>query len=171
MTKPILYMMMGLPGAGKTTIAQHIADLTGATLLSSDVVRREMFSKSSFSQSEHDELYTELDKRMTELLRAGQSVVYDANLNRRTHRDEKRQLADELGVTAQLVWVQTPEEMARQRRVDHEPQHDLIPAHETPGQMFDRIAQAIEEPTSDESAIVIDGRDVSTDDIRRSLGI
>jgi predicted kinase len=171
MTKPTLYMMMGLPGAGKTTIAQHIADLTGATLLSSDVLRRELFAKSSFTQAEHDELYAELDHRMTELLQTGQSVVYDANLNRRTHRDEKRQLAEKLGIQARLIWVQTPEEMARQRRVDHEPQHDLIPEHETPGQMFDRIAQAIEEPAAEESATVIDGRDVSPSDISHGLGI
>lgn len=164
-------MMMGLPGAGKTTIAQHIADLTGATLLSSDAVRRELFAKSTFTQTEHDQLYAELDKRMTELLQTGQSVVYDANLNRRTHRDEKRQLAETLGVQARLIWVQTPEEMARQRRVDQEPQHDLIPEHETAGEMFDRIAQAIEQPTPEESPVIIDGRDVSPSDISRSLGI
>ncbi|TXG76543.1 adenylyl-sulfate kinase, partial [Patescibacteria group bacterium] len=133
-SRPTLYLMMGLPGAGKTTVAQHIADLTSAVRLSSDDVRRELFATSTFSEDEHDKLYAELDARVRAMLQQGTSVVYDANLNRRAHRDEKHHLAASLGADTMLIWVKTPEEIAKQRRVQDRPQHDLVPTHETPAE-------------------------------------
>lgn len=169
--QPTLYLMMGLPGAGKTTVAKLICQLTGAEHVSSDETRRELFPVSAFTQEEHDRLYAALDEQVTNLLRTGRSVVYDANLNRYMHREEKRLLAKQLGVNTVLVWVKTPDQLARMRRVNIEPQHDLIPESETPGQMFERIASVIEEPRASESPIIINGTAVSLEDIRLALGI
>ncbi|MCA9330583.1 ATP-binding protein [Candidatus Saccharibacteria bacterium] len=170
-TQLVLYLMMGLPGAGKTTVAEHISQLTGALHISSDDIRRELFPHSTFTQSEHDQLYAELDKRVEQALRTGHSVVYDANLNRRQHRDEKRALAEQLTVVTKLIWVKTPEEIARERRVNDQPQHDLTPTNETPADMFDRIAQLLEPPQTDETYVMIDGQHVSTESVSSALGI
>src|SRR5690554_6388520 len=112
---PILYMMFGYPGAGKTTTAEIIANLTGAVHLSSDKVRLELFPEPTFSQSEHDQLYAELDRRTEALLREGRDVIYDANLNRREHRQEKYVIFRRAYATPQLIWVLSEREVARQR--------------------------------------------------------
>lgn len=171
MGRPTLYLMMGLPGAGKTTAAQQISELIGAVHLSSDEIRRELFPNSTFTQDEHDALYAQLDQRVERALSAGHSVVYDANLNRQAHRHEKYQLARQLGADAVLVWVQTPEDIARERRVLAQPQQDLTPTSETPAQMFDRIARVLEAPGVDEPHVLIDGRHVTPDSVRAALGI
>ena len=136
-----------------------------------DEVRRELFPSSEFTQTEHDQLYAELDNRVSELLAQGKSVVYDANLNRLVHRQEKYQLAESLNVETVLVWVKTHEDIARERRVTAEPQHDLTPSDETPAAMFDRIAELFEAPQADEPYIELDGTLISDDYVQAKLGI
>ncbi len=161
-------MMFGYPGAGKTTTAEIIADLTGAVHLSSDKVRLELFPEPTFSQSEHDQLYAELDRRTEALLREGRDVIYDANLNRREHRQEKYEICRRAHATPQLIWVQTEREVARQRAL-HESRSPLWPKHEHPGQMFDRIAGIIEPPAASEPHITINGQAITPESVSSRL--
>ncbi|MEO8785060.1 MAG: ATP-binding protein [Candidatus Saccharimonadales bacterium] len=157
---PTLYLLFGYPGAGKTSAAKLLQQQTGAVHLSSDELRIQLFPKPSFSQPEHDELYKQLDRRTEELLASGQSVIYDANLNRRQHRQEKYRIASRTGAAYQLLWIQTPRAEARHRATDPSRNHLIVPG-ETAGQMFDRIADLIEEPTADEPTTIINGQDLS----------
>ncbi|MBX6334499.1 ATP-binding protein [Candidatus Saccharibacteria bacterium] len=159
MQKPVLFMMFGYPGAGKTTASQLISEMTGAVHLSSDALRLEMFSNPTYSQEEHDALYTELNKRTEALLREGKSVVYDANLNRYVHRLEKYELSERTGAKPVLVWVQAPKDLARKRAVMRGYRH-LVPKDETFESMFERVASAIEEPREDEPVYTISGNPI-----------
>ena len=115
MGSPILYMMMGYPGAGKTTTAQLIAKLTGAVHISSDKMRLALFPKLEFTPEEHQILYKELDHITKELLKAGKDVIYDANLNRLIHRKEKYDVCRKVGAKPELIWVQTDKKVAKKR--------------------------------------------------------
>lgn len=168
MAKPTLHLLMGLPGSGKTTLAKKLEALTGATYLSSDEYRLMLFKKPCFSQEEHDMLYATLDHNVLHLLEAGHDVIYDANLNRRHHRQEKYELAKKYGATTKLWWVVTPENLAKNRRVA-EQNPNLLPEGESSGRMFDRIAVVFEEPEPDEKHIQIDGTDINIKDIENNL--
>lgn len=168
MSKATLHLLMGLPGAGKSTLARQLSELTKATRLSSDETRIMLFDEPCFSQDEHDRLYAILDHNLEHLLAAGMDVIYDANLNRRVHRDEKYATAREYDAEVKLWWVQTPEELAKQRRVDEQDEL-LLPEGETSEKMFDRIAAIIEKPGNDEPHVVIDGRNIKPDDIKKHL--
>lgn len=165
---PILYMMFGYPGAGKTTTAKILSELTGAVHLSSDQLRLELFPNPSFSAEEHAELYRELDSRTEQLLSEGRDVIYDANLNRRQYRDEKYEICRRTGAIPKLIWVQTEKEIAK-RRALHDSRSPLWPRHEHPSQMFDRIADIIEPPDESEPHLVIDGARISPDNIKTAL--
>jgi predicted kinase len=166
--QPTLYMLVGLPGAGKTTAAKIIEELTGATRLSSDEVRLQMFPQPTFSPEEHTQLYNELNRRAEDLLHSGKSVIYDANLNRHEHRQEKYGMCLSTGAKPVLLWVQTPKETAKER-ASHASRAPLIPKNETAGQMFDRIAGIIESPSADESPILIDGTKITPEYIAEAL--
>lgn len=168
MTK--LYLMLGYPGAGKTTAAKIIHELTGAVHISSDILRVKMFPHPDFSQTEHNHLYRVLDERVTEALNAGQDAIYDANLNRHRHRIEKYQICEATGAEPVLLWVQTPKELAKTRAVDHSRGH-LVPKEEAPHDMFERIARVIEEPKADEPYIVLDGTKITHDYVKEQLGL
>ncbi len=170
MSKPTLFLMAGYPGAGKTTIASIISELTGAAHLSSDSLRIEMFPQPMFSPAEHTQLYNALNTQTKALLQAGKSVIYDANLNRYEHRQEKYDICQEIGATPQLIWVTTPKQLAKERAT-HESRNQLIPQHETKESMFERIADIIEPPKKNESPIFIDGSNVDREAIRTILAL
>lgn len=166
--KPTLHLLMGLPGAGKTTLAKILQKLTKSARLSSDDHRLIIYPEPSFSQKEHDDLYALIDHSAEHLLQAGHSVIYDANLNRYSHRKEKYDLADKYNANVVLWWVRTPKELAKKRRVS-EQDKNLIPEGETPERMFDRIAEIMEEPGKDEKYIEVDGTNITKDEISEKL--
>lgn len=160
--------MFGYPGAGKTTAAEIIARQTGAVHLSSDKLRLKLFPDPTFSPEEHNALYKELDKQTEELLSQGRGVIYDANLNRRAHREEKYEICRRVGAKPLLVWIQTEKEIAKQRAL-HDSRSPLWPKHEHPSQMFDRIAGIIEVPDQDEPVVVLDGTKITQEYISSLL--
>lgn len=168
MRQPTLFLMFGYPGAGKTTAAKTIQELTGAEHLSSDILRLELFPKPTYSQEEHDAVYAELDKRTEASLSQGKSVIYDANLNRYQHRLEKYQMCERTGAKAALLWIQAPKDLARERAVlrGH---HHLVPKDETFESMFDRVTSVIEEPREDEPVYTINGAPLETSAVSELL--
>lgn len=166
--KPTLYLMMGLPGSGKTTAAKALEHITGATRLSSDEVRVSMWATPTFSEAEHTALYEFLNVKTQDLLQSGKSVIYDANLNRKEHREEKYALGKKLGMKCVLIWVKTKSELARQRRIEDTEHQHLVPTNESAGAMFDRVAAVIEEP-SDEPYIELDGTKITSDYVTSKL--
>lgn len=169
MSQPVLYLLMGLPGAGKTTVANHLEALTGAVRLTSDEVRFKLWRKPRLTEDEHQALYRHLNSTTKSLLQQGKSVIYDANLNRLCHRQEKYDLARKLGVSTQLFWVRTPRLIARKRRIDAREHHHLVPKHETPSKMFDRVAQLIESPRYDEPYTELDGTKLTEQCVQQGL--
>lgn len=163
-----LHLLMGLPGAGKSTLARKLEEETGAIRLSSDELRLVIFPRPTFSQTEHDTLYQILDRAVEVLMQKGYDVIYDANLNRRVHRDEKYALAKKHHESVVLWWVKTPAELSRQRRL-FEQNHILIPSGDTPENLFDRVARVLEKPSNDEPYIIVDGTNISDINVKDSL--
>lgn len=163
-----LFMMFGYPGAGKTTTAEVLARLTGAVHISSDKMRSKLFTKPSFDQKEHETLYKALDDEAEKLLLAGKSVIYDANLNRLQHRQDKYDISQRTDAIPILLWVQTRRDLAKERASHYSRKH-LWPNNETSDQLFDRIANVIEEPTQQETYVAIDGTKVSPEYIKSKL--
>lgn len=169
--KPILYMMLGIPGSGKTSVSEHIADATKAVHISSDQFRKHMFDNpENITEVEHDQIYSMLDYIAEQILKSGKSVIYDANLNRYIHRHEKYAICDKIGAKPQLVWVETDEEIARKRATE---QADKHPQHRPFGNMrpetFKRLAAQMEEPRADEEAVIINGNDIDKTKIEKAI--
>jgi predicted kinase len=169
--KPILYMMLGIPGSGKTSVSEHIADITKAVHISSDQFRKHMFDNpENISETEHDQIYSMLDYIAEQILKSGKSVIYDANLNRYIHRQEKYTICDKTGAKPQLVWVKTDEEIARKRATEDADKH---PGHRPFGNMrsetFKRLAAQMEEPRKDEEAAIINGNDINQTEIKKAI--
>jgi len=163
-----LHLIMGLPGAGKTTLAKTLQHITKAARLSSDDYRLIIYPEPTFSQKEHDNLYALIDHSVEHLLAADHDVIYDANLNRYHHRAEKYRLAKNHRAAVVLWWVKTPKAIAKQRRVAEQDQL-LLPEGESSITMFDRIAAIIEEPTEDESHIEVDGTRITAAYVQKLL--
>lgn len=118
MAKPQAFAVWvtGLPASGKSTIAAQFADqlkLRGviATVLESDVLRREFSGSGQYGEQERDYFYTALAFIGRVLTAQGIPVIFDATANRRSYRDRAR------GAIPNFVevYVNTPLEVCMQR--------------------------------------------------------
>lgn len=87
MNRPIFYMMIGLPGSGKSTEAKRLVKHYNANIHSSDAIREELTGDIN-NQDINDLVFKTLHNRIKEDLRNGKNSIYDA-----TNISYKRRMA------------------------------------------------------------------------------
>lgn len=80
-----LVVMFGIPGCGKSYTAAKLAEQTGATVVSSDAIREELYGTAE-CQDNPDKVFGILKQRTAEILKAGKSVIIDATSLIRKYR-------------------------------------------------------------------------------------
>src|SRR6056297_3055593 len=103
--KPVLYMTLGYPGAGKTFFARQYADKQNIALLSSDRLRFELFETPNYSQDEDKVVIGLMDYMLEQFLNAGMSVIVDGLNSQRVRRHNVREMARKYGANPLVVWV------------------------------------------------------------------
>lgn len=163
--------MLGYPGAGKTTAANVIHDLTGATHLWADKIRRERFGEPAYSSDENEQLYEQLNQEALALLSRGESVIFDTSFNYFRDRENLRALAAEAGADCKLLWIKVDENIARERAT----QDAHMQASRHLGDMsdsdFDRLSARLEPPQESEPFVELDGTKITPDYIAQKLNL
>lgn len=171
--QPVLYLMLGYPGSGKTTTALKIKELTGAEHIWADVIRREMFGHPNpdYSLAENTKLYDHLNKVAESLLAEGKSVIYDTNFNFFKDREHMRQIAARTNAKTVLIWVQTDQETARQRATNTAQPEATRALGNMPVKEFDRMAHNLRPPLPGEQFIAINGQSTDPNHVQAQLGL
>lgn len=87
-----MYIMVGIPASGKSTLARERAHKEKATYLSSDNIRLEIFGDENI-QKNNNLVFETMNKRASQSLRDGTNVYYDAmNLSRKRRKGLMRQM-------------------------------------------------------------------------------
>ena len=116
--KPILIIVSGLPGTGKSYFCSKLAERLPFITLESDALRKVLFSSLTYSLQESSRLFRACHRLIEQLLRRGFSLILDAtNLSER-HREYFYSIADHLDVKLVLVWVEAPPQLVRERLKD-----------------------------------------------------
>jgi aminoglycoside phosphotransferase family enzyme/predicted kinase len=125
--RPCLLLMGGLPGTGKTTIADAVAERGGFTVLSADRTRKELagldprasaaadFGEGIYTPEWNRKTYSELLRRAGQGLFRGERVLVDASFGRQANRDEFFEAADRLGVPGYLFLCEASPEAVIER--------------------------------------------------------
>jgi hypothetical protein len=156
MSKQRLYLFVGYPGAGKTTVAKIIAKNSNALHLWADVERHKLFEEPTHSQEESNELYDRLNAATDYVLEQGKSVVFDTNFNHLKDRDKLREIANKHNSETIIIWITTPVDIAKDRAVRGHQSRNLYEMNMSEEQ-FDSIVAKLEPPTKKENVIKIDG--------------
>jgi predicted kinase len=164
-----LFLMLGYPGAGKTTAALEIHKLTGAVHLWADHIRRERFEEPTYTHQENIELYSHLNELTAELLAAGNSVIFDTNFNFYKDRQHLRQIARDHGARSIVIWVTTPKEVAKDRATKNAHSQDTRVLGDMPVEAFERMSRNLQPPQSDEPTIELDGTKITAAYIKEKL--
>ncbi len=170
MESPRLFIFIGYPGAGKTTISKIIAEQTGAKHLWADVERHRLFPNPTHSPQESAELYERLNEATDYLLKQGKSVVFDTNFNFFVDREKLREIAKQNNAQTVLIWVNTPERIAKERSVKTKQSRNLYSMNMSSDQ-FDSIVSKMEKPKEKESAVIIDGSNLDKQTVLDQLNL
>ena len=112
-----LYVLSGLPGAGKSTWARDNANRLQATVVCSDDVRCD-FEADGRDPSDGDAVFAEVARRARRLLEADRSVIVDATHFQRSVRTYLRQLGIGIEVRRVAIWFDVPLEICLQRNAE-----------------------------------------------------
>jgi aminoglycoside phosphotransferase family enzyme/predicted kinase len=119
---PLLIIMSGLSGEGKSYIAKSLQDMFEARLFRSDEVRQELFGSSDlsdrrvrYSQLNRHRVYRELFQRAEASLRSGISCILDATFGDKELRIQAREIAQRVPTHFLIVRPAATEETVRCR--------------------------------------------------------
>ena len=133
---PMLVVLCGLSGTGKTSVGAVLAGRIGAALVSTDTVRSELaadrglstamwqeYESGAYSPEMNAAVYEEMRSRARSHLAARRPVVLDGTHRRASDRDEALAIARDLTVPALVVELRLPEEEAFARLRTREAGH------------------------------------------------
>lgn len=157
-TKPVLIMLYGYPGAGKTHFARQLSDTFQAAHVHGDRIRGELFTEPRYDKQEN-ELVNHLMLYMAEeFLSAGMSVIFDTNASRLAERRELRNIARKTKAEPLLIWLQIDADSsyARLGHRDRRKTDDKYATSYTP-ETFQANIQTMQNPRN-EDYVVISGK-------------
>jgi len=159
LTKPVLIMMYGFPGSGKTYFARQLSGSLKAVHISSDRIRGELFENPSYDKEENQVVDHLTEYMVEEFLEAGVSVVYDMNVATGAQRRRLRELAKKMHAKPILLWFQVDHDTAfgrimkrDKRRVDDK----YARTFDRTG--FDAYITNMQNPKREEDFLVLSGK-------------
>ncbi|HYH74697.1 MAG TPA: AAA family ATPase [Candidatus Saccharimonadales bacterium] len=156
--KPLMIMLYGFPGSGKTYFARQLTDHLNAAHVQDGRIRTELFEQPRYDREENQVVSHLMDYMTGEFLHAGMTVIYDTNAMRLTQRRELREVARKNGAQPLLIWFQidTESSFARASKRDRRKSDDKYnPPLDRP--TFERLASGMQNPQN-EDYIVISGK-------------
>ena len=124
--KPMIILMSGVSGSGKTWLAERLAASLGALHIRSDVERRRLLGGTTTGElgagryaPEHvARVYQHLARCADDVLSGGYDVIVDATFRDRNERSRFRDLAKNFGATLRLIYCHVDDEELLLRRIE-----------------------------------------------------
>jgi predicted kinase len=174
--KLTLFLLLGYPGAGKSTLSKQLVKHYGFVWVNTDEIRPYMYDNTEDIRNPQNNpaVFGAIDYATEKLLSAGLSVLYDANNNKLFYRVAVERLAAKYDAETVIIWVRTPLESSRERNDNRAPDAGY---GRIPEERYNQLVRNLQEPTADEHVIEIDGLSEPDEQVRsfgeaaRRLGI
>lgn len=159
LSRPLVIMMLGVPGAGKSFFARQFSDTFGAPLVSHDRLRYELFSDPQFNKDEEMILDRLTLLQAKELLKTHKTFIIDGSMSVRTNRAIIEKLARDEGYGTLVVWVQTDPQTSQARSLKRNPNRPFDEYNSALSvDTFVKLSKRVSPPAGREPYIVISGK-------------
>ncbi|MFI7462807.1 AAA family ATPase [Nonomuraea sp. NPDC049646] len=155
--RPVVYLLVGLTGSGKTTYARQVLEPAGALRLSVDEFVYQRHGRYGVDYPEQEYFareapaVAEVRERLIELVRAGRDVVVDWGLWLRRDREDWKKLVEQAGGLWRLVYFDVPRRELLLRLAERNLRDGADALTVTPEALIDFYAR-FEPPSEDEGA-------------------
>ncbi|HET7630390.1 MAG TPA: ATP-binding protein, partial [Candidatus Saccharimonadales bacterium] len=158
--KPLMIVMTGLPGSGKSFFADQFAETFKAPLVSTDKLRQTVTPSASFSREENRVVSQLALDQLGQLLKTGKTVIIDGAADNRSERAELSRMAKASGYRQLIIWVQVDEASALHRSVQPNKRSKHYDADKTPltPELFERAKKRFMPPLKNDNFLVISGK-------------
>ena len=147
MTQPaacVVVIVVGLPGAGKSALAAHLASTFGLRRVCRDALRAAMFPRCRYTPTEKRAALRAVLLAVEVNLALGESTVVDGmTLSRERDRAKFAELAARAGATLVTLWLDAPPALARARVAADAGNH---PAGDRDAALVDAVQERFEAP-------------------------
>jgi predicted kinase len=159
--KPLLIMLYGYPGSGKSYVARQLTGHIQAVHVQGERIRYELFEQPRYDKQENAVIAQLMNYMTQEFLAAGISVIYDTNSSRAAQRHMLRDLARRLKTQPLVIWLQIDAESSflRTQQRDRRKADDRF-SGTIDRTTFDTILSHMQNPTNAEDYVVISGKHV-----------
>jgi DegV family protein with EDD domain len=159
--RPVLVMLSGLPGSGKSHLAREIVARHPLAVLNSDALRRTLVKRPTYSQAESARLFTAVHALIEDLLRRGVLVLLDATNLKEAHRRPLREIAERTGARLLVVEVTAAEDVIRQRLTARRAREDPADISEATQEVYEMMREEAEPVDGPHIVVDADG-DIQT---------
>ncbi len=144
-------VLVGLPGAGKSTLAAGLAErLPEARVLDKDKVRHVLFDPCDYTSAERDVVFAAMLDAARYHLGRDRIVLFDGlTFSRRSQVAAAEAVAHDAGAFAAVIVCDVPVEVAMERCEADAAAGDRHLAANRDGQLVRRVAAEMEEPAGD----------------------
>ena len=104
MSDPMIILILGLPGTGKTTFAGALSSKLQADHFNSDKVRIALGKQGQYDEASKDQIYRALLNHAIESIKRKRTVIIDAMLYKNTLREPYLKLAEDRGIP--IIWIE-----------------------------------------------------------------
>ena len=156
---PVLILISGLPGTGKSFLAREIAARLPAVIVEGDWIRKLLFGRPTYAGSESVWTHRIAHAAIQLLLASGWRVIYDATNLSEWHRAQVYRIADR--THARLVIVQTvaPERLVRERLSRRQEDRHPLDLSEATWDIYERLKRRVD-PVRRPHIVVNTGREI-----------
>ena len=170
LSQPLVIVVTGLPGSGKTFFANSFATTFGAASVSNDKIRWTLFANHTYSENENAMVDQISDLLIAELLRTKRTFIIDGGYNSSLKRKHIEIIAKKAGFATLTVEVQTEPLTAKDRAKSRSAKNpcDKFKQSLKPEQ-FAKLVKSYEAPTIGRSSVVISGKHTAQTQLRTVL--
>ena len=150
LSPPLLIIVMGLPGSGKSFFGRQLAEEYALPRISEDVIRYELFEKPQFNNDEADIIERIFNYALSQVVVTGETVICEGSL---------AAIAKANGYKTLTVWLQTDLETSMKRAATRDRRNpDNKLAFEIDTVTFNKIKTELQRPSEKEPFVVISGK-------------
>ena len=163
LSKPLIIVTVGAPGAGKSFFARQFSQTFGAPVVSYDRLRYELFAEPSYSKDERTIIQRVAEYQTEELIKTHKTFIVDGGGTSKAERLQLKRLAEKNGYGVLLVWAQVDERTAKTRSLKRSKRRlDDAYNQSLSTEQFEKEAKRFTPPAANEDFVVVSGKHTHT---------